>query len=160
VYTPQMIVDGRAEFPGGNREMANRTIAVAAQSPKALVQLTLIEQSREETKAGRMRLRINAEAIPAISDGDTAEVLLAVTESGLTTPVERGENAGRRLSHTGVVRSLKVIGSVDFQSNSTFSGEASFDIGQGMRRENARAVVFIQESMSKRIIGAATIKLN
>lgn len=160
VYTPQMIVNGRMEFPGGNMEMANRTIAAAAQSPKALVQLTLLEQSRDETRAGRISLSVNVEAIPAISDGDTAEVLLAVTESGLTTPVERGENAGRKLAHTGVVRSLKVIGSVDLQSNGGFSIEAAFDIERGARRENLRAVVFIQESMSRRILGAAAVRLN
>jgi hypothetical protein len=158
VYTPQMIVDGRTEFPGGNREMANRSIAEAAKSPKAVVRLTLLEQSPEEMKAGGMRLRVNVEGLPPISDGDTAEVLLAVTESGLTTPVGRGENAGRRLSHTGVVRSLKVIGSLDGQSKGAVITESAFEIGRGMRLENSRVVVFVQERASRRMLGAGIVK--
>jgi hypothetical protein len=39
VYTPQMIVDGRDEFAGGNIERARAAIAKAAQAPKANIQL-------------------------------------------------------------------------------------------------------------------------
>ncbi len=50
------------------------------------------------------------ENIPAVSPGDTAEVMLAITENDLHSQVSRGENAGRTLRHIAVVRQLKVLG--------------------------------------------------
>jgi hypothetical protein len=159
VYTPQMIIDGHTEFPGGNHEMANRTIAEAAKSPKSSVQLTLLKQNQEEAEAVGMRLRVKVERLPALSNGETADVLLAVTESDLTTAVARGENSGRRLSHTGVVRSLRVIGSVDRQNQGPFIAEPAFEVRKEMRRENLRVVVFVQERASRRVLGAGMVKL-
>ena len=40
VYTPQMVVDGVTEFPGGNSSLARDTIAKAALAQKADVQIT------------------------------------------------------------------------------------------------------------------------
>ena len=159
VYTPQMIVDGRTEFPGGNRGRAGEAIAKAAQSPKAALRLTPGAQGLEETKPDQMRLRVNVDGLPAISDGDDADVLLAVTESDLSVNVARGENAGRRLSHAGVVRSLKVIGSVDPRGGGAFAADTLVEFGKGMRRENMRAVVFVQERASRRVLAAAAMRL-
>jgi len=158
VYTPQMIIDGQTEFPGGNRNRATEAIAKAAQTPKASVQLTIPAQGQEEKKLGQMRLKVNVSRLPAVSGGE-AEVLLAITENNLTTDVSRGENAGRRLSHVGVVRSLKVIGNIDRQGNGAFAADTLVELGKGVRRDNARAVVFVQERASRRVLGAATIKL-
>ncbi len=157
VYTPQMIIDGRTEFPGGNQNLAYEAIAKAAQTPKANVHITLSRQ--EEKQTDRIRLGVSVEGLPAVSDGDTVEVLLAITESNLSTNVARGENAGRRLSHTGVVRSLRVVGNIDPQSKSAFNADPVFDLGKNLRRENLRAVVFVQERTSRRVLGAAATKL-
>ncbi len=159
VYTPQMIVDGQAEFNGSNKNRAYEAIAIAAQTPKASVQIATPVQGQEEKGLGRLRLRVNVEGLPAISDGDNAEVLLAITESNLSTNVARGENAGRRLYHVGVVRSLTVIGSVDPQGNGAFTAEPVVEMGKGMRRENLRVVVFVQERASRHVLGAAAAGL-
>lgn len=159
VYTPQMIIDGQTEFPGGNRNRASEAIAKAARSPKAAVRLAALAQSQEEKRLGHLRLKINVERLPAVSDTDDAEVLLAITESNLSVNVERGENAGRRLSHAGVVRSLKVVGSIDGKANGAFSADTVVEFGKGMRRENLRAVVFVQERASRRVLGAASTGL-
>ncbi|MCA1616531.1 MAG: DUF1223 domain-containing protein, partial [Acidobacteria bacterium] len=159
VYTPQMIIDGLTEFPGGNGGRAREAIAKAAQTRKASVSLTAQAQEPEEKTSGRVRLRVNVEGLPAVREGDTAEVLLAVTESDLSINVARGENAGRRLSHVGVVRSLKVIGGVDGKAGGTFAADTVVEFGKGMRREKLRAVVFVQERASRRVLGAAAIRL-
>ncbi len=41
VYTPQMVVDGQTEFPGGNQAKARTAIVAAAQKPKAEIALAL-----------------------------------------------------------------------------------------------------------------------
>ncbi|HEX3560118.1 MAG TPA: DUF1223 domain-containing protein [Pyrinomonadaceae bacterium] len=171
VYTPQMVVDGHAEFPGSNNGRAFETIAQAAREPKADVQLARASEQNDagqndagQSDAGQsdagdgLRLDVRVGALPKLTDGDTADVLLAVTESGLSSDVARGENAGRRLSHVGVVRRLTKIGYVSAASQ-PFKGEPVIVLDKSWRRENLRAVVFLQEHTSKRVVGAASLKL-
>jgi hypothetical protein len=154
VYTPQMVVDGGAEFPGGNSGRAFEAIARAAREPKAEVSLARMAEQAD----GALRLSVRVVRLPKLSDGDTADVLLAVTESGLSSDVARGENAGHRLMHAGVVRSLTRIGYLS-AATPPFAGEPLVVLDKGWRRENLRAVVFLQEHTSKRVVGAAAIKL-
>ena len=90
---------------------------------------------------------------------DTAEILLVITEDGLSSKVLRGENAGRRLSHTGVVRRLDVIGEVNPGQPDIFSVLATAHLEVEWKREHLRAVVLLQERGSKRVIGAASSSL-
>lgn len=154
VYTPQMIVDGRAEFPGGNQAKARAAIAEAARSPKVNVSLSLLPG---ETNGDRMTLKVAIEKLPVLNAGDEAEVWLAIAESGLSTSVPRGENAGRTLRHAGVVRQLSVIGSA--RSGTDFSAQPAVAMQQGWRRKHLRAVVFVQERVGRRVLGAASLRL-
>src|SRR6266404_4007897 len=115
VYTPQMIVDGRDEFAGGNMQ------------------------------------RLTA--------GDTAEVLLAITENNLRSEVARGENAGRYLRHSAVVRELNVLGEFGANQNS-FDAEPTVNLDNGWQRDNLRAVAFVQERGTRRVLGAAVVGLS
>ncbi len=99
------------------------------------------------------------EHCPQASSGDVAEVMLAITENELRSNVARGENAGRKLSHTAVVRKLISIGSVDSQGGSGFTAEPNVRLERGWKRGRLRAVVFVQERASHRILGAAAIGL-
>ena len=154
VYTPQMVIDGRTEFPGGNNALAFETIAKAARTPKAEVFVARLPGGENEAQGVRLSVRVGK--LPPLTAGDTADVLLAITESDLSTSVARGENAGRRLGHVGVARTLSVIGAA---AGETFKAEPLVSIDGGWRRENLRAVVFVQERASKRVLGAASIKL-
>lgn len=154
VYTPQMVVDGQAEFVGSNWEKAQDAIASAARTPKAYVQI-----SRAEAGGGAVQLNVRVENLPVLSAKESAEVLLALTESDLHSSVARGENAGRSLSHTAVVRQLSVIGNLNSQSGKTFSASPVVNIAGNWKRQNLRAVVFLQERASRRVVGAASVKL-
>ncbi len=92
IYTPQMIVDGRIEFVGNQRATALEAIAKAAQSQKARIEAVI-----KTSTPNSITLSIQAGDIPEVSRGDRADVILAITESGLMSNVARGENAGRRL---------------------------------------------------------------
>jgi hypothetical protein len=156
VYTPQMVIDGRAEFPGGDSDHAFDAIAKAAREPKAEV---LLSRAGAQTKADAgepVRLGVRVEKLPKLSDGDAADVLLAITEGKLSSDVARGENTGRKLTHVGVVRRLTKLGEL---GAGAFSMETSVAVEKGWRRENLRAVVFLQERASMRVVGASSIKL-
>lgn len=158
IYTPQMIVDGQIEFVGSNMGKALDAITRAARSPKATVQVTPVG-SQAEAKDGAIQLRVQVENCPQVSAGDVAEVMLAVTENDLRSNVARGENAGRKLSHSAVVRKLISIGSVDSQGGNAFTAEPNVLLDRGWKRDRLRAVVFVQERASRRILGAAVISL-
>jgi hypothetical protein len=137
VYTPQMVVDGRAEFVGNDAGAAKAAIQKAASQPKATVTLT-------QNSGG---LIVNIEGIPAKAESD---VFLAITEAGLRTDVTAGENSGRMLSHTGVVRSLNIIGRA---KGGSFSKQA----GMSALAPHQQAIVFVQDRRTRAILGAAAL---
>jgi hypothetical protein len=154
VYTPQMIVDGRHEFVGGNMSKAREVIAGAARSPKASIELLVADAN----PAG-VKLSIQVRDLARVAAGDTADVLLAVTETGLRSEVSRGENAGRYLKHTAVVREISSLGQLGSGANS-FEDQRPLTLDRNWNRNNLRAVVFVQERASRRVLGAAMIRLS
>lgn len=154
VYTPQMVVDGRAEFVGSHERKARQVIAESAKLPKTEVSATV---AGAVAGASEIPLEIRVERLAGVTAGDRAEIFLAITESGLHSDVARGENAGRKLDHFGVVRSLERIGTGDRNMNTGFSVTARAKIASHWKRENLRAVLFIQERHSRHILGATEI---
>ena len=148
VYTPQMIVDGRDEFNGGNISRASAAITKAAQSPKGRIELALSGE----------KLSVHVKDLPRITAGDRAEMLLAITENNLRTDVSRGENSGRYLNHTAVVRELSVLGELS-PTETSFEATPSLTLSTDWRRENLRVVVFVQEHGTRRILAAEMLGL-
>ena len=153
IYTPQMIVDGRVQFVGSNRDRARQAITDASRAAKARVDISLRGATAESAN-----LAIRVSDLQGAWAGDSAEILLAITESGLRSSVSRGENAGRSLHHTAVVRALSSLGSIDSQAKS-FSAEPVVRIEKKWKPENLKAVVFVQERASRRVLGAAQISM-
>jgi len=88
-----------------------------------------------------------------------ANLYLAVTENDLTTHVGAGENAGRTLRHAAVVRSFGAIGRIDSKGANQGNVVSTLKLPREWRRENLRAVVFVQEKDTYRITGASLIDL-
>jgi hypothetical protein len=154
VYTPQMIVDGRTQFVGSGERNARQAIAQAARAPKATVHL---EWKQDPAAAGAIPLEVRVDSIGQATSGDLAEVYLAITEDYLHSDVLRGENAGSKFDHFAVVRELKRIGNADPRAATAFAAQPVVTVAVGWKRENLRAVVFVQESRSRRILAAGEI---
>jgi len=156
VYTPQMIVDGVKEFPGGNERAALESVAAAAREKKA--EVTIAHLPKRDEGDDVVGLSVELDKFPKQTEGDPVYVLLVVTESGLSSNVARGENSGRRLTHVGVVRVLDQLGILP-EANAPFKVETGIQIKKDWRRENLRAVVFAQERGTRRVLAAASFKL-
>lgn len=156
VYTPQMIVDGRAQFVGSNLSRAREAIANASHNSKVKVEVSL---ASDDQPTASITLDVRAERPQSESGSELAEVLLAITERGLRSSVSRGENAGRRLSHTAVVRKLITLGSVDSQGAAQFAAKPVVQIDKGWKRDNLNAVAFVQERSRRRVLGASSVSL-
>jgi hypothetical protein len=150
IYTPQMIVDGRVEFVGSKLGTALEAISKAAGLPKANVSIAI-----KVSTPNSVTLGIQVQNIPSVSGGDIADVMLAITESGLVSDVSRGENSGRKLEHSAVTRKMIRVGAVEGRA---FSAERTIDLNSSWKRQNMRAVAFTQERASRRVLGAAVIK--
>jgi hypothetical protein len=157
VYTPQMVVDGQAEFIGSNSSKAQAAITRAAKLRKGEVKIAFA-QNASVSDAQAIRLKVSVEKLPAVTSGDVAEVLLAITESNLSSQVVRGENSGRKLGHTAVVRELRSLGQVT-DSTKPFQVETTTMVNKDWNRVELRAVAFVQERAHKRILGAAALNL-
>jgi hypothetical protein len=120
VYTPQMIVDGQTPFVGNQSKMIVEAIAKAARSTKADVSIATAKSA-----AKSITLLVRVQNVLGVSNGDTAEVMLALTESGLLSRVSRGENSGHKLAHSAVVRKLTRLGTAN---GGSFSVERSLDL--------------------------------
>jgi hypothetical protein len=154
-YTPQMVVDGTAEFSGNHAKQARETILKAANNAKILV----ILQRGNPGGANAVNLSAKVGKLDGTMKSDAAEVWLAITETALHSAVKRGENAGEDLHHAAVVRSMRKIGEAKAGGEAAFAGEARVSLQKEWKRENLRAVVFVQEKKSRRILGAAEIRL-
>jgi len=151
VYTPEMVVDGRSGFVGSSAASAMRAIFTAGSSAKSPMQLSW-------TDKGKLTIHSDhrADQLAGATAGDKPEIYLVVAESMLHSDVKRGENAGRALEHTGVVRSLEAVGKLDATAPG-FSATVDVHAAPEWNRANLRAVVFVQERRSRHVLAAAAI---
>jgi len=154
-YTPQMVVDGNSEFVGSRGQLALKSIAQAAQRPKVMVTVT----QGNPTKRGSENFSVTVGKLSDVTKANAVEVWLAITETGLHNNVTGGENSGHELRHAAIVRSMRKIGEAKAAGEPSFSDEAAIPVRSEWKRENLRAVAFVQEKKSLRIIGAAQIPL-
>ena len=141
-YTPQIIVDGKIDVVGNEVKKVLHAIQERAKAPKASVSLN---------SAGPAMVDVSIEHAP-----DDADVMLALTETNLSTNVHAGENRGHELHHTAVVRSLNRMGAT---KDGAFHAQFRLALHADWHRENLRAVVFLQRP-SGEIVGAATVPVH
>ena len=146
-YTPQAVVDGQEQVTGSDRDNLELAVAKSARSSKSEVTLIL-----EPKVPNKLRVAVSR---PPTSEAD---VMLAITEDNLVSNVTRGENSGNQLSHVGVVRELRKIGTIS--GKETFTTTTQLDLRSSWKKDNLEAVVFVQEGNSRRIVGANALKLS
>ncbi len=141
VYTPQMIVDGATELVGSDRAQLMKALAAAKARAKASVTLAW-------HAAHTLVVKVSGAA-------SSSDVMLAITEDGLSVDVKRGENAGHTLPHVRVTRSLVKIGQTDGTGAFTITMPAAAQAG--WKAAALRATVFVQTRGLGPIAGASSL---
>lgn len=154
VYTPEMVVDGKVGFVGGDSNQAIKSISEESRLPKALVQIRPKDPGDSGAK-DRVLFSVRVEKLPTLEGKKKVVVFMAVTESNLGSSGAAGENSGRMLTHTAVVRELKSIGHLDATPEATFSAQPVVGISKGWKRADLRAVVWVEVQGNHKILGAA-----
>lgn len=154
IYTPQLVVNGSSECVGSQRQEVRRLIAAAARTPSPARVMVEVEQL-----PGEAVLRVEAGA--TVPEGFNAAgrlgLYVALYESGLTTPVGRGENAHQTLHNDFVVRRLEPV--LDLDGASVKKGVLRLPLEEAWDVEQMGVVAFLQESGSRAIHGAHAVRL-
>ena len=101
IYTPELVVAGTGDCVGTDSSRLRKLVATAAAEPEQAT----IEVAAGARATGKWPLTVRAQRQPQ-PGAPAAEVLVALYENGLETPVGAGENAHRKLHNDRVVRRL------------------------------------------------------
>jgi hypothetical protein len=145
-----MVVDGRKEFVGSDREKARSAIKSAARQAKADVKVAV-----ENVGNGNITVKTSMDGLAKSGEAD---VFIAITEDDLHSHVARGENAGRNLMHAAVVRSLEKIGAA--KPGMAFEARTRVALSPKWRQDRLEAIAFIQERATRRILGAGAVAVH
>jgi len=152
IYTPQLVVDGAFEAVGSDKAVVRAAIRAASTRPGASVLIAA------KATPDRAYVEVAVEMPPQIRPRSTADVLVAIVEDGLATHVQRGENGGRTLPHSAVVRSLSAIGT--FPADASRGGvNVDLPLAPEWRTPRLRVIGFVQEHETLRIFGAGVTPL-
>jgi len=135
-YTPQIVVQGVLQGAAADLAEVNAQI-VQASGMRGLA-------LRLERAEGGIRLHL-----PATETDGAAQVLLAAYDHRRDADVAKGENAGRRLTYTNVVRKIVPVG--------TWNGTAQTLDLPWDKAWGEKCVVIVQNLESGAILGAAEL---
>lgn len=139
IYTPQMVIDGQAEMVG------SRQVEV----------LAAIEAARAAQKSVTVEIDPSGAALlsgPVL--GEEAALWFVTYDEDHETDVPRGENAGKRLINTNVVRSIEALG--------VYAGGAAeivLPLADLRAAGRSHAVLLVQVGGDGPILGAGRIAL-
>lgn len=145
IFTPQMIVNGKSGFVGSKIDIGLREIAKGAGRPVAAINVDHVNIDGNALSASI--------AIPEIPEGagkGPFDVTVAVTESGLHSQPDAGENKGVAMVQAGVVRWLKVVGKA---TPAGYQGDVHLKLDRSWKRDSLKLVVFLQDRKTRAVWG-------
>lgn len=151
-YTPQAVIDGSATLVGNELKQVREAIAVAAARPAAEVALRLAPA------AGAVETTV-AVTLPEELRDRRWDVMAAVYETGLVTPVGNGENGGQLLHNDYVVRLLRRAGRLAPGTAGAAPITVDLPLGKGWNRSNLGVAAFVQDPETLAIHGGAALPL-
>ncbi|MCW1961597.1 thioredoxin family protein [Chryseobacterium viscerum] len=140
VYTPQLVVNGKAEFVGSDENNIKNAIRKALfNSKKTNIELSATLSQQE--------IKVQYKT----SDTDPKNMLLInLVEKHSSTQVGKGENEGRHLHHWQIVHKQNQI-----SLNKQPVGTTTFKLPDGFSPENWEVIAFIQNPKTGNTSGSA-----
>jgi len=153
VYTPQMVVDGSSQFVGSSPALADEAFAKALSVPKISVHLSLLSAGPPG-----VHVHLDTGALQPSFGAREAEVEIAVALRRAESQVSSGENAGHRLAHVSVVRSLMKVGVL--KRGQGLSQDLHLNPGPASECHDLRLIAFVQEPQQGNVLGAALLPVS
>lgn len=143
MYTPMMVINGKKSFTGSDEQQAAASVKSALSETSEVGLTVKIDSSASDT----LYLKYSA-----TKSDKNYFIRIAMTESGLSANVGKGENAGKKLSHEAVVR--------DFFSQAMNSAEGHLKIPLKKFKpgKNCELIAFVQHKQTMHILAVTGIK--
>jgi hypothetical protein len=143
IYTPQVIVNGMIGVSGNDPKAINDAIDLTSET---------LKNSRVPIRFWHERNSIVIEAgdAPSALRAKEATIWFAVVQKKAEVPVERGDNKGKTLTYTNIVREMIPVG--------TWNGKAmQLQLARtaNMNPDTQACIVLLQEGKAGPILGAA-----
>lgn len=142
VYTPQAIVNGIAHAVGSDRDQIDHALA---ETTSALQAMRVAVGVRGEGDS----LIIEAGASPRVGTHAGGTVWLAVVQRDVAVEINRGENRGKRVTYTNVVRELSPVGVWSDKPTRIELKKSAL-----LPNDKLRCAVLLQEGTTGPIVGA------
>lgn len=142
VYTPEFFVGG-AELRTWSDDLPDTIRQINARPPQAAITLTSTPASSDT---------VTLKASVTARDPEASDVLyLALTESGLASYVQRGENRGATLSHDDAVRVW--LGPIPL-AHGNAQVQQQIKLSPAWNRKRLQAVAFVQDTHDGTVLQA------
>lgn len=138
-YTPQLIINGKQAVIGGQRNRIEQAIQAIQTQPVAAfvgVDGTVSQDANQVT------------VTYTLSSAGPYRVHVALVQKEARTPVKNGENGGRTLVNTNVVRQFRTLDGV----NPT--GRVSLPLPTDLPSSEMATLVYVQRTDTGQIVGA------
>lgn len=145
IYTPQVIVNGKAEFVGSEESQIRLAILKQMANHSGT---TLTLQAHQTEKEVQVEYQVAGAPKGSI-------LAIAIVQKNAQSKVARGENAGRELSHVQIVRKLQSIA-----LNATGNGTVTIALPKDFHAQNFEILGLIQDKNNGGISGAAKAVYN
>lgn len=140
VYTPQLVINGKKEFVGSDRDAVESAIQTALfNTNNAKVDLS--------AKVSEKEINVNFKTVETHSQN---KLLVTLVEKKSSTNVQKGENEGRHLIHWQIVHQQNQI-----SLKNSPEGTTSFKIPENFNTNDWEIIGMIQNVKSGEILGSA-----
>jgi hypothetical protein len=139
VYTPQVVVNGTAQFVGSDKSKLNAAIETCLQND-------------QQAGFGYTVKKKNNSIIINYNIKESEAVILntALVQSHASTLVKSGENGGRTLDHVNIVREMKAI-------EARGEGELTMEIPNELSDTSFQLIIFTQSRKNFKVLGAEKV---
>lgn len=139
VYTPQLIVNGKKEFVGSDRNAVENAIQTALlNSDNAKIDLS--------AKVSEKEINVN---FKTDENNSSNKLLITLIEKKSSTNVQRGENEGRHLIHWQIVHQQNQI-----SLKNSSEGATNFKLPENFNPANWEIIGMIQNVKTGEILGS------
>jgi len=143
VYTPQMIINGTYQVGGYRGDLVKEYIE------ESLAQIDGVALDAQ------LSIKNNFLIISSHFDKSAKNLLLntALVETNISNNIKSGENAGKKLIHSNVVREFSSTPLVDNNLETTMS------LPTDLNQENASVILYLQDKNTYKVLGAKQLPL-
>lgn len=144
VYTPQMVINGVAHAVGSNLASIRQAVRTSSASIGARIPVSITSNDRS--------IDLHVGAAPAGAKASKGTIWLVLFDDTEQVTIQRGENAGRKITYYNVVKEMTPVGMWD-------GGKAEFSLPRPelKARGYKKCAVLLQAGNAGAIIGAAEL---